>query len=421
MIRRPPRSTLFPYTTLFRSLGLYREIACELTLTEQGQPIKQRTGVGVLRVDPARNAPSQSIAAASPPPVLTPVAASRPATSGPQRPVSFRLDLIPVFFRAGCNSGSCHGAAIGKDGFHLSLFGYDPAGDYYRLTQQIVGRRIDVAAPEQSLLVLKATGAVPHSAGRRFKPDSGYYDTLLRWIEAGAPDDTAKMPQVIGISLVPDKVVFFGKDTKRPLQVIAKYSDGTTRPVNDLALYLTNNKNTADIDDHGLVTAGKKGDTFVFARFSKFTTGAEVIVLPNDKNFAWPKVTPNNYIAELVHAKLKYLRILPSQPASDEQYLRRVYLDLIGLLPTPADYQAFMQSPDRDKRAKLVDALLARDEFAALWTAKLAEMLKIVTGSERAFRRVRNGSYSYYEWIREQMRHDTPLDQFVRAQLTATR
>src|SRR5258708_34017949 len=107
MIRRPPRSTLFPYTTLFRSLGLYREIACELTLTEQGQPIKQRTGVGVLRVDPARNAPSQSIAAASPPPVLTPVAPSRPATSGPQRPVSFRLHAIPVFFRAGCNSVSC--------------------------------------------------------------------------------------------------------------------------------------------------------------------------------------------------------------------------------------------------------------------------------------------------------------------------
>src|SRR6266404_6602228 len=136
-----------------------------------------------------------------------------PAKIAPTVPVSFRLDVMPVFFRAGCNSGGCHGAAIGKDGFHLSLFGYDPAGDYYRLTQQIVGRRIDVAAPEQSLLVLKATGAVPHSGGRRFKPDSAYYDTLLRWIETGAPDDTAKVPQVTGISLVPDKVVFSGKDT----------------------------------------------------------------------------------------------------------------------------------------------------------------------------------------------------------------
>src|SRR5947209_5129505 len=113
----------------------------------------------------------------------------------PQKPISFRLDVMPVFFRAGCNSGGCHGAAIGKDGFHLSLFGYDPAGDYYRLTRQIVGRRVDLAAPAQSLLLMKATGMVPHSGGRRFKPDSEYYRTLLRWIQAGAPDDSANVPQ----------------------------------------------------------------------------------------------------------------------------------------------------------------------------------------------------------------------------------
>src|SRR5207245_2953263 len=155
--------------------------------------------------------PAQSVAAAITPAVITPVTASRPAGSGPQRPVSFRLDVMPVFFRAGCNSGSCHGAAIGKDGFHLGLFGYDPAGDYYRLTQQMVGRRIDLAVPEQSLLLMKATGMVPHSGGRRFKPDTEYYNTLLRWIQAGAPDDAANVPQVAGISLVPDKVVFNGK------------------------------------------------------------------------------------------------------------------------------------------------------------------------------------------------------------------
>src|SRR5689334_17605008 len=155
---------------------------------------------------------------------------------------SFRLDVMPVFFRAGCNSGGCHGAAIGKDGFHLSLFGYDPAGDYYRLTQQIVGRRLDLAVPEQSLLLTKATGTVPHTGGRCFKPDTEYYRTLLRWIQAGAPDDSENVPQVTGISLVPDKVVFSGKETKKPLQVVAKYSDGSTRVVNRLALYLTNNK-----------------------------------------------------------------------------------------------------------------------------------------------------------------------------------
>src|SRR5258708_11863622 len=141
----------------------------------------------------------------------------------PAARTSFRLDVMPVFFRAGCNSGGCHGAAAGKDGFHLSLFGYDPAGDYWRLIQQIIGRRIDLAAPEQSLLLLKATGSVPHTGGRRFKPDSEYYQTLLRWIQAGAPDDAANLPQVTRISLVPDKVGFSrpgrfsGKDKRRPL------------------------------------------------------------------------------------------------------------------------------------------------------------------------------------------------------------
>src|SRR5689334_4582361 len=240
------------------------------------------------------------------------------ATVPPQpKPVSFRLDVMPVFFRAGCNSGGCHGAAAGKDGFHLSLFGYDPKGDYYRLTQQIVGRRVDLAEPAQSLLLLKAIGAVAHTGGRRFKPDSDYYKTLLRWIEAGAPDDAATVPTVTGISLVPDKVVFSGKEKRRPLQVVAKYSDGTTRVVNHLALYLTNNKATADIDDQGTVTAGKRGDTFVFARFAKYTVGAEIIVLPPGK-FKWPKLAANNYVDQLVYAKLKNLRILPSAPATDE-------------------------------------------------------------------------------------------------------
>jgi hypothetical protein len=326
---------------------------------------------------------------------------------------------MPVFFRAGCNSGGCHGAAIGKDGFHLSLFGYDPAGDYYRLTRQLPGRRIDFAAPAQSLLLLKATGMVPHSGGRRFKPDSDCYKTLLAWIEAGAPDDTANVPQVTGISLVPDKVVFSGKDTHRALQVIAKYSDGSSRVVNNLALYLTNNKTTADIDDTGAVTAGKRGDTFVFARFAKFTTGAEIIVLPPGK-FKWPKTPSNNYIDDLVYAKLKDLRILPSGMAGDDQFLRRVYIDLIGQLPTPDDYERFAHSADRDKRAKTIDQLLQRDEFAGLWATYWAETLKVRSDDNSSFGTDRKAAYSYYQWIRDQIKRDAPLDRFVRAQIAAT-
>jgi len=337
---------------------------------------------------------------------------------GPPRPVSFRLDVMPVLFRAGCNSGGCHGAAIGKDGFHLSLFGYDPAGDYYRLTQQIPGRRIDLAVPEQSLLLLKAIGTVPHSGGRRFKPDTEYYNTLLQWIRAGAPDDSANVPQVTGLSLVPDKFVFTGKEKQKqkPLEVVAQYSDGSTRVVNNLASYLTNNKNTADIDDKGVVTPGKRGDTFVFARFAKFTIGAEITVLPPGK-FKWPKITGYNYIDGLIDDKLKNLRIIPSALAADDVFLRRAYFDLIGMPPKPEEYYSFLKDKSRTKRATLIDELLKRPEFADLWAAKWAETLKVRSDNNSAFGTDRKAAYEYYQWIHDQMKRNVPLDQFVRAQV----
>jgi hypothetical protein len=337
----------------------------------------------------------------------------------PTRPSSFRLDVMPVFFRAGCNSGGCHGAAIGKDGFHLSLFGYDPAGDYYRLTRELPGRRIDLAVPRQSLLLMKATGMVPHSGGRRFKPDSDLYRTLLRWIEAGAPDDAAGAAQVTGISLVPDKVVFNPKEKPRPLQVIAKYSDGSSRPVNELALYMANNKAVADIDDAGTVTPGKAGDTFVFARFARYTVGAEITVLPPGK-FKWPKEVPANYIDEAVDAKLRNLRILPSAIATDEQFLRRVYLDVIGLPPSREDHDRFVADRNPAKRAQLVDQLLARPEFADLWTERWAETLKVRSDNNSSFGTDRKAAFEYYEWIHDQVKKNAPLDRFVQAQLAST-
>jgi hypothetical protein len=348
----------------------------------------------------------------------TPPKKPAPPVIGPPRPVSFRLDVMPVLFRAGCNSGGCHGAAIGKDGFHLSLFGYDPSGDYYRLTQQIPGRRIDLAIPEQSLLLLKAIGTVPHSGGRRFKPDTEYYNTLLQWIRAGAPDDSANVPQVTGLSLVPDKFVFTGKEKQKqkPLEVVAQYSDGSTRVVNNLALYLTNNKNTADIDDKGVVTPGKRGDTFVFARFAKFTIGAEITVLPPGK-FKWPKITGYNYIDGLIDDKLKNLRIIPSALAADDVFLRRAYFDLIGMPPKPEEYYSFLKDKSRTKRATLIDELLKRPEFADLWAAKWAETLKVRSDNNSAFGTDRKAAYEYYQWIHDQMKRNVPLDQFVRAQV----
>ncbi len=156
--------------------------------------------------------------------------------------MSFRLDVMPVFMRAGCNTGSCHGAARGKDGFRISLFGFDPDGDHFRLTREMVGRRINLAVPSDSTLLEKATGAVPHTGGKRFEPSSELYQTLHGWIEAGAPnDDAAKLPTVVGVDLYPKQAVLDGKGSTQQLTVRARYSDGTDRDVTSLAVFLTNN------------------------------------------------------------------------------------------------------------------------------------------------------------------------------------
>ena len=206
--------------------------------------------------------------------------------------------------------------------------------------------------------------------------------------------------------------------------MIAKYSDGTSKPVNNLALYLSNNKAVADIDDRGSVTAGRNGGTFVFARFAKYTTGAEIIVLPKDTpgkpKFKWPVTPENNYVDELVNAKLKKLHIVPSGVCSDEDFVRRAYLDLIGLPPTAEELDRFLKDTAPDKRTKTVDALLSRNEFADVWATKWAETLKLTTDGNNQFGTDRKAILAYYDWIREQMRKNTPLDQFVKAQIASS-
>jgi hypothetical protein len=328
--------------------------------------------------------------------------------------VSFRLDVMPIFMRNGCNNGSCHGAARGKDGFHLSLFGYDPAGDYFRLTRQIIGRRIDLAVPEKSLMLEKATGAVQHTGGKLFTPDHENYRTLLRWIEAGAPNDTGDTPEPLGIELLPHKMVFTGNGGEQRTVVMAKYSDGSVRDVTRLALFMTNNDAVVSVDKNGVVKGGSRGGAFAFARFNKFTVGSEVIVLPADDAFRWPKTPEVNYIDTLVYDKLKKLRMAPSELCSDETFLRRVYLDLIGLPPTREEYDRFMADANPSKRAELIDALLRRDEFVDMWSMKWGEMLRVrAANNQPQFGRDAKAMWHYAAWIREQMGKNRPLHEFV--------
>src|SRR6185436_3780714 len=279
-----------------------------------------------------------------------------------ERPISFKLDVMPVFMRAGCNTGACHGAARGKDGFRLSLFGFDPDGDWFRLTREMSGRRISVAIPEECLLLEKSTGAVQHTGGERFKAKTELYDALLRWLSAGAPKDGADVARPVAVELFPPKLVLEGEGATQRMTVRAKYSDGTDRDVTSLARFMTNNDVSAKIDDDGLVTAGARGEAYVFARFATFTIGSQAIVIPKGVKYEWTKVPEKNYIDGLIFNKLKNLRMLPSEVCADETFLRRAFLDVVGVLPNREDYDKFMKDSSPDKREKLVDELLSRKE-----------------------------------------------------------
>jgi hypothetical protein len=334
--------------------------------------------------------------------------------------VSFRRDVMPVFFRANCNSGGCHGAAAGKDGFRLSLFGYDPEGDWFRITQQMVGRRVDRAQPERSLLLLKALQEVPHTGGRLFGKESPLYRTLLEWIEQGAVDDGDAVPEVTGIRLTPALLRFEGAERRASLRVEATYSDGSRRDVTGLSLFLTNNKTVADLSEDGVLTAGPRGATHVFARFSKFTEAAEVVALPETSAFSWPAhAHPNGVFDERVFERLRELRIAPSEPCSDAEFLRRVTLDLLGVPPTAQECRVFFSDTRADKRERVVDALLMRPEYAELWATVWAGWLKLIGDTNSGNGTDHKAAYAYFQWLVEQFQNNLPLNEFVRRQVAA--
>jgi len=332
------------------------------------------------------------------------------------RPISFQLDVMPVFMRSGCNMGSCHGAARGKDGFRLSLFGFDPQGDHFRLTREISGRRINLALPHESLLIEKGTGKVPHSGGKRFAENGELYSTLIRWLKAGAPLDAGEVPKVLSVEIYPQGAVLDGEGATQQLTVRAKYSDGSDRDVTSQALFLSSNDNSAEVSPEGLVQAGSRGEAFLMARFETHTVGSHFIVLPKGLQFQWPDTPANNYVDELIYNKLRKLRIKPSELCSDEAFLRRAFLDIIGVLPTVDDYTRFVQDEDPAKRDRLVDELLDRKEFVELWVMKWAELLQIRTTQQVSYK----SSLRYYNWLQDKIANNVPMDKMVQELLASS-
>ena len=340
-----------------------------------------------------------------------PVRVSRATVAEPLR---FRNDVLAVLSRAGCNSGKCHGAAAGQDGFRLSLFGYDPDGDYYRVTREMAGRRINLARPEDSLLLNKALGKVPHTGGGRVEEGSENHLLLLRWIEAGAPKDPSEVARPTRIEVFPREAVFARKGGTQRIVVRAHYSDGTDRDVTRFSVFLSNNEATARVSEQGLIQATAPGEAFILARFDEFTAGVAVIVRPGTP-FTPVPVPAFNYIDTLVQKKLDKLHIVPSELCDDEVFVRRVYIDLIGLVPTPQEREQFLTSRDPNKREKLVDALLERKDFRDMWVMKWAELLQIRTVNGITPK----GLKLYDSWLRQRIRDGASIDRIVQEILPA--
>lgn len=330
------------------------------------------------------------------------------------RPISFQLDVMHVFMRAGCNTGSCHGAARGKDGFMLSLFGYDPAGDHKRITREAGARRINLAMPEESLLLEKNDGSVPHTGGKRFERGSEQYLTLLEWLRNGAEYDAAEVPKVVKLELFPPAAVLEGTGATQQLIARAVYVDGTDRDVTNLAVFITNNDNSAPVNEHGLATAANRGEAFLMARYDTHTVGSQFLVLPKDLQYSPPESKPVNYVDQLVDQKLQKLRIAPSGLCDDATFLRRVTLDITGLLPTEEEFNTFMADKDPAKRAKTIDRLLDRKEFAEIWAMKWAEILMVRSNNQQVSQKA---ALLYADWLTAQISNNVPLDEMVQSLL----
>ncbi len=330
--------------------------------------------------------------------------------------VTLENDIIPLLTTHGCNSGACHGKARGQNGFALSLLGFYPDFDYDALALEGRGRRVFPASAERSLLITKPAGQVPHGGGKRIEPGSPDYETLLRWVATGMPRRAAEAPVVERISVEPAERSLLNHGEQQ-LLVTAHYSDGSVRDVTDAAAYQSNENAIIAVNERGLMTAGPiPGETAVMARYQGLIAVSEVRIpltgAVADEVYA--QLPRQNFIDELVWNKLQSLRITPSQPADDATFLRRAYTDIIGRLPAADEARAFLADNSANKKAKLIDALLERPEFADYWASKWSDLL-----IPNPYRVGAKATLVFDAWIRDAFRRNMPWDQFSRELLSA--
>jgi hypothetical protein len=357
--------------------------------------------VGAEQPAPPPTAPPQ------PPPVTVKEAANESA--------NFLRDVMPLFTKLGCNAIECHGSTLGKGGFKLSMFGAEPDADYEALTRMHLGRRINRVEPGKSLVLLKATNAVAHTGGAKIEPGSPEYAMLAAWIAWGVPWGDDKLDKPVSVKVSPKDKVLAKGETQQAL-ARAVYADGSERDVTRLASFASSDPTVAAVDASGKITAQGFGEAVVSVTFMRRWDTVRVVT-PQPLPTPFPAVAPNNKIDELLFAKLRKLGFPPSELCSDEVFLRRVCLDVIGSLPKPDEARAFLADPDPAKRAKLIDRLLQRDEYADFWALKWGDLLRIK--SEYPVRLWPRGVETYYRWVRDSIAANKPYDQFARELITA--
>ena len=341
-------------------------------------------------------------------------ASAAPAKVAAPRAFNFENDISPLLTRHGCNASQCHGKAEGQNGFKLSVFGYDALADFRALTVESKGRRASPAAPEQSLFLAKASGAVPHQGGARVPAGSPDYETIRAWLAAGASFGSTNDARVVRVELEPRERIL-APGSKLQLRVNATYSDGRKADVTRFCVFQSNNDSLAKVDEHGVVGIGSlPGQTSVMARYLGEVTSFLAIVPRPGKPVGNAGFAEFNFIDRHVNAHLKKLNLRPSEVCDDATFLRRASLDIIGTLPTADEARRFLADKASDKRAQLVESLLKRPEFADFWALKWADLLRV--DRQKLGQR---DAYAYYRWIRDQFAANRPLDQFARALLTA--
>ena len=325
-------------------------------------------------------------------------------------------DVNPIFSRLGCNAGTCHGAAKGKNGFKLSLRGYDPPADIRAFTDDLASRRVNSASPEDSLLLAKTTAVVPHGGGQVIVPDSAYYRIVRRWIAEGAQLNP-KTPRAAKIEVLPHNPVVQRIGDCQQMQVIATYADGATRDVTGEAFIESGNTEVITADRTGVMTAVRRGEAPVLARYDGAYTATTLTVMGDRSGFVWQPAETWGKIDEFVAAKWQRMKILPSPLCNDAEFLRRAYLDLTGLPPTADAVRAFLSDTreTRIKRTEQIEQLIGGNEFIEHWTNKWADLLQV----NRKHLGV-EGAAGFRGWIREEIAANTPYDQFVRKILTAS-